>query len=604
MDCGRMGAYKIFEFIMASLNKKSLKPLGNPVFIDASQKKSISSKSKVNSASKDKSTLISKKTKLKTPQSKVVDSSSTLDSSSKKPSTERKIRQGLRFSYSEINDLYTKTRKKVTELMGDKVFRVESIPASVGQDAIEILEWCGTWRFEASPGKAWKLYYRDFEKGVWVQTTNGKKMGFPHYSLLPIVGEARLNSQLNSYHLMSSSLQRVLEASGYLSLKYKAEEIFINQLLLKHGFHQPSPDLVDIPLELEACAVTKQNPAEEVLMSKWQEEYQKISSMLTVTRKILVQKIAGKVPVKGDALHAVEKAKRGLGRQFWKMIDKDLLGVMVRMYWREPVSLEHWLEVSQHREELLSIAETHRSLLPLLPKINQKYWKKSILTSPQRLGEILFEDQESLMWGVEIVNYSKAEKTEKATQILANPFSVNFHLSRAGFQSYNRHLLEWDKSWEKYGLPIWVRQTLLKSSVKLITEETKKGTLGGVYSNETQPLTFRTEAWMKEWCEAAVNMLDHYRSTQGFRAVQTVKHDFWQEIYDTFNRREEDVWSLAFNSSNGPVEKKEWNLQAENFRDSLPFNHPWSPILAKIHLEGSLEKAEEVPIFKRPIRRI
>jgi hypothetical protein len=541
-------------------------------------------------------------------------------SKTEKTKIEKPRKTGMSFAWPELNALYTEVRTKVHEAMGLMYVPAEheeTLPDGRTR-TVRTLDWCRTWRIEAPESAPWRLFRHDGEG--WQPSPPGG-FDFPAVGLLPITTGTSLEG---CAHIINQSLrpmltqcgwpfgdnqekmiQAILESRNLKDLISPAQELHREKARARReamgqpGYYYWDGDFVPSdylsPEELERHAL-------------WDKESQALRSAFLVTQSILVNRIVGASPPLPPAM----MAKRALSKTLWSMIDKELLGVVVTMHWRNPLSMQDWIVASQHRDSLVSIAKANRAILPLLPKIPPALWNENLLT-PRGLATALWgEDRKrgiehrAKMTKAHIADGdTPAEAEEKvsqdpvygpggychiaewadldaiAAQALAASVSVNAHAGKYG-QETMQQSLHLNSRWAGQGLPLWIRQTLLKSihELDLATPDTASDpfSMGFSTSSKKSPKPPLTPEWEKLWIDATITMVEFYRSTQGARCLQKRSHPFWQEVIETFNGRHHGV---RFEDTSGQT----------LLVDALPSHHPWQPVLLKKRLDVLLASA-------------
>ena len=558
-----------------------------------------------------------------------------------KAKVEKPRKTGMSFAWPELNALYTSVRTKVHETMGLMYVpaeHLETLPDGTTR-TVRTLDWCRTWRIEAPESAPWRLFRHDGK--AWQPSTPGE-FRFPTLGLLPITTGTSLEG---CAHIINQSLRPMLTHCGWPF--GDNQEKMVQAILESRNLKDLIGPAHDLHREKARAAfkanghegyygsndfvATEYLSAEEIERHKlWDKESKALRSAFLVTESILVNRIVGASPPLPPAM----MAKRALSKTLWSMIDKELLGVVVTMHWRNPLSMHDWIVASQHRDNLVSLAKANRAILPLLPKIAPELWNDSLLT-PRGLATALWgedrkrgiERREKMKKAYLDDGHTPAEAEEKinqdpaygpggyyritdwteldaiAAQALAASVSVNAHVSRHGQESMQQSL-QVNARWAGLGLPLWIRQTLLKSIKELdldIPQEDDAFSSGFANPPKKSSKPPLTPEWEKLWVEGTLAMVDFYRSTQGARCLQKRSHPFWREVIETFNGRH-DGGRLEDASGQTPLV------------DLLPSHHPWQPVLLQKRLDLLLAGATpenaaggagvvDGPSLPRPARR-
>lgn len=492
-------------------------------------------------------------------------------------------KRGFKAPYPELEELYKQCTEYAFQKIEDhRIYKVE--PIKEGELKGEVFTWCGLYRFKVLEGQPWVLFKRDLEQDIWVETSSVEGFKFPEYNILPIFVKSKEESYWDAFGFVESSLKEFFEKSGF----YRATESdFTKNILKNNGILSPQSD------ECRKLPNSEKFKASEY----YHKEKRKIDVYLYVIKNILIEKIAGRrASKKSGNLHGVEMAKRGFGRQFWKMVDKSTLNVAVTMYWRKEVSINNWLKITQHQDALKEIAQSHRGLLPLLSKISSEYWHVDKITNPAILQKVLFDKVKEKdeffadsLGGKNSFESSSldAQSKEKYTQIVLNSsVSINHFLQEAGCFNISPathppyYLFDWLDIWRKEGLPLFVQGFLLKNHSRLNKEKYVILPSSKFNNNGVDKVIDRSNNWMKEWVEGVKIIMDYHKTQTGARSLQKKSHVFWPELLKTFNKNY--------------LSKKDVFEQNESFLDELPLDHPWKPYIQKVRMEKMLDKNASV----------
>lgn len=476
----------------------------------------------------------------------------------------------IKFAFKELNDLYQQVKEFAFEnIEGKKILLVESVVEN--GKTFQVLTWAGTYRFKAPEGGGnWKLYKRNWKKEGYpwfeINDNNISEFKIPDLQLLPIFVQAKEKSMFEARDYLKSSLMEMFETAGFPSIGNTSN--WINKVLEKNGF--PLKLYNQNESELDDDLLWK---AKHTLQLKRSEMVRKIENSLVVLENILIERLCGKKRKndKRNNLKTFEMAYRGFKSQIWKMMDKKDFGNLASMYWMEPIYFKTWLTASLNNEKISTIVNHNKALLSFLQILPTKDWSIEKISDPNVLSTLIFGNQ--------LPEELKEKALEHTKLLLKLPFSLSNVLikgvrNKASIINVGHPIWGLIEAWQKNELPTFVQLMLLKNAHKLYFEKNTSNNW------KLEPITFRTEDWIKDWCDCVKIMIEHYKTQTGSRSVQKIRHPIWKEIFKTFNENYANFDSVRKFETLSP------------FFENMPIDYSWYPIIQRKKLDQSLSQSQ------------
>lgn len=242
------------------------------------------------------------------------------------------------FGDPQVDKVYRDARAM---LAGGGFFRL--VTKSKREDGGISTTICNLWRIERTARGALRLYERDLGSGDWRKTL--KVSVLPPIPMFPV----RMAKGVHWWaDVVCVVVCKVLEASGFSALP---------------GAKEIRPELLRFRVNSSPTG-------------------RMVTSLLRRYTGILEKSYTGESSIKGIALKApsMNAGAKALRAALFEYLDKPLVSALASMQNRV-YSLSEYLFYHRHRDAILRVATERRNLLPLLPHINPRHWKRDDLFS-------------------------------------------------------------------------------------------------------------------------------------------------------------------------------------------------------------------------------